>query len=141
MRDLGYLAQDISILHRSYYKDTASKFRAYGLNPTAACIMLAVRDSPGINQQRVSEYLAIDKGLTTREVTRLEDAGYVRRRAGRGKSIALTMTERGQGVVQEVCRIRTDWWRERFAQTGVNTDTGLVDGIERMVHALTGSLN
>ena len=140
MRDLGYLAQDISILHRSYYKDTAKSFRALGLNPTAAYIMLAVRDSPGVNQQRVSDYLAIDKGLTTRAVAKLEAAGYVRRVSGKGKSVSLALTPRGQGVVNEVRRIRSDWWRKRFSETGVNEHSELVDGIERVVHQLTGTL-
>lgn len=83
MHDLGYLAQDISILHRSYYKDTAQAFKRLKLNPTAACIMIAVCDSPGINQQRISDYLAIDKGLTAREVAKLESSGYLRRVKGK----------------------------------------------------------
>ena len=140
MRDLGYLAQDISILHRSYYKDTAAQFKALGLNPTAACIMLAVHDSPGINQQRISDYLAIDKGLTTREVAKLERAGYVRKVLGKGKSMSLGLTDQGAGVVSRVRHIRAAWWRQRFAETGVTEHSELAHGIEQVVHSLTGSL-
>ena len=140
MHDLGLLAQDISILHRSYYKDTAVAFRKYGLNPTAVCILLAVRSAPGINQQRISEYLAIDKGLTTREVSKLEDAGYVQRVSGRGKSLALDITPVGERIVGEVSRIRAGWWRERFRESGVDEHTELLSGIERVVHTLTGTL-
>ena len=141
MRDLGYLAQDISILHRSYYKDTTAQFKALDLNPTAACIMLAVRDSPGINQQRISDYLAIDKGLTAREVSKLEDDGYVRRVEGRGKSLSLELTERGASVVTRVRRIRANWWKQRFADTGVDQHSELLSGIEKVVRSLTGRLD
>lgn len=140
MRDLGYLAQDISILHRLYYKDTAKAFGDLGLNPTAACILLAIHDSPRINQQRVSDYLAIDKGLTTREVSKLESADYVRRVSGKGKSMLLETTEAGEDIVEAVRLIRSGWWSRCFAETGVTEHSGLVDGIERIVHALTGHL-
>lgn len=140
MRDLGYLAQDISILHRSYYKDTAQAFRGLGLNPTAACILLAVHDSPRINQRRISDYLAIDKGLTTREVARLESSGYVRRVPGRGKSVLLEPTDAGENAVGTVRRIRRDWWSERFDETGVTERSELMSGIERIVRSLTGRL-
>jgi DNA-binding MarR family transcriptional regulator len=140
MRDVGYLAQDISILHRLYYKDTAREFKDLGLNPTAACILLAIHDAPGINQQRVSNYLAIDKGLTTREVGRLETAAYVRRVCGKGKSLLLETTPAGDDVVDTVRRIRSDWWRRRFHDTGVTERSELAGGIERIVHDLTGRL-
>jgi len=33
MKNIGYLAQDISILHRKYYKDTKEQFDELKLNP------------------------------------------------------------------------------------------------------------
>ena len=141
MRDYGVLAQDISILHRSYYKDTSSAFKDLDLNPTAACILLAVHDAAGINQQRISEYLAIDKALTAREVAKLERAGYVRRLAVRGKSISLETKKSGEGIIERVSRIRSQWWRDRFAQSGVSEHSGMLEGIERVVSTLTGSLS
>ena len=140
MRDFGVLAQDISILHRSYYKDTSSAFKDLNLNPTAACILLAVHQAAGINQQRISEYLAIDKALTAREVAKLESIGYVRRLAVRGKSISLETTPSGERIIDQVSRIRAQWWRDRFAQSGVNEHSEMLDGIEQVVNTLTGSL-
>ncbi|MCH4208823.1 MarR family winged helix-turn-helix transcriptional regulator [Bifidobacterium sp.] len=141
MHDLGHLAQDISILHRSYYKDTASAFKRLRLNPTAACIMIAVCDSPGINQRRISDYLAIDKGLTAREVAKLESSGYLRRVKGKGKSISLDATEAGEGIADKARRIRASWWQNRFSSTGVTQTSELLTGIERIVRSLTGGLD
>lgn len=141
MRDFGVLAQDISILHRSYYKDTSAAFKELNLNPTAACILLAVHNASGINQQRISDYLAIDKALTAREVAKLELVGYVRRVAVRGKSISLETTNSGEHIIGQVSHIRSQWWRARFAQSGVNEHSGMLEGIERVVATLTGSLS
>jgi DNA-binding MarR family transcriptional regulator len=141
MHDLGHLAQDISILHRSYYKDSASAFKKLQLNPTAACILIAVCDCPGINQRQISQYLAIDKGLTAREVAKLESAGYLRRVKGKGKSISLDATEAGEGIADKARRIRASWWQARFSSTGVTRTSELLPGIERIVHSLTGGLD
>jgi hypothetical protein len=64
MKNIGYLAQDISILHRQYYKDTREKFNEINLNPTAACILLAVSDYENISQNQVARSLVIDKGFS-----------------------------------------------------------------------------
>ncbi|KFJ04698.1 MarR family winged helix-turn-helix transcriptional regulator [Bifidobacterium subtile] len=141
MHDLGYLAQDISILHRSYYKDTAQAFKRLKLNPTAACIMIAVCDSPGINQQRISDYLAIDKGLTAREVAKLESSGYLRRVKGKGKSVSLDATAAGEAIADKARHVRAAWWQTLFSRTGVTQTSELLPGIELIVHTLTGRLD
>ncbi|GAF36261.1 transcriptional regulator [Lentilactobacillus farraginis DSM 18382 = JCM 14108] len=73
MKDIGYLAQDISILHRQYYKDTGELFKKHHLNPTAACILLTIDDNQYINQNQVAKSLVIDKGLATREIKKMQD--------------------------------------------------------------------
>ncbi|PWF99815.1 MarR family winged helix-turn-helix transcriptional regulator [Levilactobacillus bambusae] len=137
MKDLGYLAQDISILHRQYYKDTGERFKDLGLNPTAACILLAVKDQPNVNQAQISAQLVIDKGLTTREINKLRDLGYVNKQPGKGKSVTLTLTDAGSAVVPQVSQIRESWWNDRFAQTGITPDSPLVAGIQRVVNSIT----
>ncbi|WP_341780147.1 MarR family winged helix-turn-helix transcriptional regulator [Levilactobacillus sp. HBUAS70063] len=133
MKDLGYLAQDISILHRKYYKDTRKAFANLGLNPTAACVLLTVHEHPAVSQNQVAKTLVIDKGLTTREVNKILGLGYLTKTAGSGKTQLLTLTPAGKAVVDQVQTIRRSWWQDRFDQTGINADSPLIPAIEAAV--------
>lgn len=133
MKDLGYLAQDISILHRKYYKDTRQSFATLGLNPTAACVLLTVHEHPAISQNQVAKALVIDKGLTTREVNKILGLGYLTKTAGTGKTQLLTLTATGEAVVNQVQTIRRSWWQARFDQTGIDANSPLIPAIEAAV--------
>ena len=136
MKNIGYLAQDISILHRQYYKDTKEQFDQLNLNPTAACILLSIGDYPEITQNHVARLLVVDKGLATREINKMEKLSYLYKHDGVGKSKILKLTPLGQGIVEQIQRIRTDWWNEKFADTGLNTDSPLVSSIQNLVDSI-----
>lgn len=136
MKDLGYLAQDISILHRKYYKDTREAFAELGLNPTAACVLLTIHEQPGINQNQVAKSLVIDKGLTTREVNKLQNLTYLTKTAGTGKAQLLSLTAMGETVVEQVQTIRRSWWQARFDETGIDAHSPLIPAIEAAVASI-----
>lgn len=136
LKDIGYLAQDISILHRQYYKDTGKLFKEQKLNPTAACILLTIKDNSNINQNQVAKSLVIDKGLATREIKKMQQLGYLTKTAGTGKSIILNLTDSGEKVIPVIQSIRSKWWEDRFADTGIQPDSPLVAGIEKVVDSI-----
>ena len=136
MKDLGYLAQDISILHRKYYKDTREAFAELGLNPTAACVLLTIHEQPGINQNQVAKSLVIDKGLTTREVNKLQNLTYLTKTAGAGKAQLLSLTATGETVVDQVQTIRRSWWQARFDETAIDAYSPLIPAIEAAVASI-----
>ncbi|MCH4009988.1 MarR family winged helix-turn-helix transcriptional regulator [Companilactobacillus sp.] len=140
MKNIGYLAQDISILHRQYYKDTREQFDALKLNPTAACILLSIGDYPEITQNHVARLLVVDKGLATREINKMEKLGYLSKHNGVGKTKVLLLTELGQKVVDEVQSIRTKWWQQKFSETGLNSDSPLLKTIETVVDTIVEPL-
>lgn len=140
MKNIGYLAQDISILHRQYYKDTRDQFDALKLNPTAACILLSVGDYPDITQNHVARLLVVDKGLATREIKKMETLGYLSKHDGSGKSKILELTDNGAQVVDKIQDIRKKWWEKRFADTGLTEDSPLVASIERVVDSIVDPL-
>ena len=137
MKDIGYLAQDISILHRQYYKDTGKQFKKHHLNPTAACILLTVRDHPDINQNQVAKSLVIDKGLATREIKKMVQLDYLTKTSGTGKAINLNLTGTGKKIVPIINDIRKQWWQSRFSETGISPDSPLVAAIEKVVKVIT----
>lgn len=140
MKNIGYLAQDISILHRQYYKDTREEFNKINLNPTAACILLAVSDYENISQNQVARSLVIDKGLATREINKMEKLNYLTKTAGAGKTKVLGLTTEGKKVVETVQSIRSQWWEDRFAASGITPDSPLVSSIEAVVSTVVGPI-
>ncbi len=136
MKDIGYLAQDISILHRQYYKDTGELFKKHQLNPTAACILLTIKDNQYINQNQVAKSLVIDKGLAAREIKKMQNLGYLTKTAGVGKSIILNLTDNGQKIVPVIQNIRKQWWETRFSETGIKPDSPLISAIEKVVDSI-----
>ncbi|EEI72510.1 MarR family winged helix-turn-helix transcriptional regulator [Lentilactobacillus hilgardii] len=136
LKDIGYLAQDISILHRQYYKDTGELFKKHQLNPTAACILLTIKDNQYINQNQVAKSLVIDKGLAAREIKKMQNLGYLTKTAGVGKSIILNLTDTGQKIVPVIQNIRKQWWETRFSETGIKPDSPLISAIEKVVDSI-----
>ncbi|WP_334329694.1 MarR family winged helix-turn-helix transcriptional regulator [Companilactobacillus sp. HBUAS59699] len=139
MKNIGYLAQDISILHRQYYKDTKEQFDQLKLNPTAACILLSIGDYPEISQNQVARLLVVDKGLATREINKMQKLDYLSKVDGAGKTKNLLLTETGHKVVDKIQHIRIDWWEARFSETGISADSPLVNAIETVVAGITDS--
>lgn len=138
MKNIGYLAQDISILHRQYYKDTREKFNEINLNPTAACILLSIGDYENISQNQVARSLVIDKGLATREINKMEKLNYLTKTDGAGKTKILNLTTEGKKVIDTVQKIRSQWWEDRFAKSGISPDSPLVSSIEAVVSTIIG---
>lgn len=136
MKNIGYLAQDISILHRKYYKDTKEQFDKLQLNPTAACILLSVGDYKEVSQNQVARLLVVDKGLATREINKMKKLNYLSKVDGAGKTKILKLTDTGKKVVKKVQQIRIDWWEDRFAETGIKADSPLVEAIESVVDGI-----
>lgn len=141
MKNIGYLAQDISIIHRQYYKDTREQFDQLKLNPTAACILLSVGNYPEITQNHVARLLVIDKGLATREIKKMEQLDYLEKHDGAGKTKLLQLTELGQQMVEKVQQIRTDWWETKFQIPGLKKDGPFVDTIETVVKTITDPID
>lgn len=139
MKNIGYLAQDISILHRQYYKDTKEQFDQLKLNPTAACILLSIGDYPEISQNQVARLLVVDKGLATREINKMQKLDYLSKVDGAGKTKNLLLTETGREVVDKIQHIRINWWEDRFSDTGISADSPLVSAIESVVDDITDS--
>lgn len=138
MDNLGNLAQDISILHRQYYKDTGNDFKKLDLNPTATCILLTVNDHPNINQQEISERLVIDKSLTAREINRMQKLNYLDKGNGKGKSVTINLTDLGRSLMPQLRHIRQQWWTDKFVETGIDANSPLMEGIQTIVEHVTG---
>ena len=134
MEDLGKFAQNISILHRKFQKDTNDQFKEYSLNATASCILLTIYDQPGINQQKISESLVVDKALTNREINKMQKLGYLDKKSGPGKSLQVYLTSEGDEIAPALQKIRSTWWERQFIENDLDEDSKLVASIDKVVN-------
>ena len=125
------------IFSTRYFYLTQTILQGYeGKIPPAACILLAVSDYENISQNQVARSLVIDKGLATREINKMEKLNYLTKSNGAGKTKILNLTETGNKVVDTVQHIRSQWWEDRFAKSGITPDSPLVSSIEAVVSTI-----
>ena len=100
--------------------------------------MLSVGDYPETTQNHVARLLVVDKGLATREINKMEKLNYLTKSDGAGKTKILNLTPTGQKVIDTVQKIRSQWWEDRFAKSGITPDSPLVSSIEAVVSTIVG---
>jgi len=88
----------------------------------------------------VARSLVIDKGLATREINKMEKLNYLTKTDGAGKTKILKLTDEGQRVIDTVQSIRSQWWEDRFAKSGITPDSPLVSSIEAVVSTIVGPI-
>ncbi|WP_438433012.1 MarR family winged helix-turn-helix transcriptional regulator [Gorillibacterium sp. sgz500922] len=71
----------LSILHRKNLKNVAKLLQPYGIGGGHHYIyLLNILRAPGINQDKLTDNLRLDKATTARSVKQLEEAGYIEKR-------------------------------------------------------------
>ena len=80
------------------------------LAPSAVHAIIEIGAKPGINARALGDLLRLDKSNTSRQVARLEAAGFVRRKtaAGDARSSELHLTAAGQKLRAKIDRFATD---------------------------------
>jgi len=104
----------LSILHRKNQKTIAKLLQPYDIGGGHHYIYLInILKAPGINQDKLTESLKLDKATTARSVKQLEEAGYIVKRIDPDdrRACQLHPTEKGlafhpvlRGILEEANR-------------------------------------
>lgn len=94
----------VSITYRHMAAKIAKKLAPYGIGSGQAPIMFALFIEDGHSQQTLADKLAMDKAAVTRAISRLEDAGYIKRVADAGdrRSYNIFLTQKGKNLRQNL---------------------------------------
>ena len=100
-RSFGFLIHDIARLLRKKFDQRA---RALGFSRSQWQVLVHLSRHEGINQSGLAEILEIENITLGRQVDRLEEAGWVERRADRNDRRArlLYMTEKAVPVMEQM---------------------------------------
>ena len=80
MNDGQYsIAKWISIIHRNGQSYVSKKLKDYNIGSGQYIILLNLFANDGISQEKLSDYLKIDKGSIAKSIKKLEDEAYIKR--------------------------------------------------------------
>lgn len=108
-----YYLKNVGIIARCSEMFRDERFAALGLNGRQSVCLLHVCRRPGITQDTLSKSLFIDKSNVTRQMSLLEEAGYVTRcpDASDRRQICVYPTEKALEILPEI-REGFRAWRE-----------------------------
>lgn len=101
----------VSVLYR-YRKSYASKMlEPYGIVGCQYLFLTALYSNDGSSQEKISDFLKIDKTTTAKAIKKLEDNGYVKRVVDLGdkRAYKVFLTQKAQDIIPKIKEIMTKW--------------------------------
>ena len=105
------MMRKINILSRCHAMYRADRLRDEELNSGHYNYVLGIHFNPGISQEQLARHVCLDKCNVTRHLAKLEESGYVERRASEtDKRVTLVYpTEKLEQMVPKVREINREW--------------------------------
>jgi DNA-binding MarR family transcriptional regulator len=76
-----------------------------GLRPTDASMLVIIGANPGISQSTLGQSLAVQRANMVPLIARLEENGYIARKALDGRSFGLSLTPSGEETCDQVAAV------------------------------------
>lgn len=101
----------ISLLYRYGQMYAGEELKEYGVGKGQYIFLNALYRKDGINQERLSDDLKIDKGTTAKALKKLEEDGFVKRLVSHEdkRSYNIHLTEKGHEVVPKIKEVLVNW--------------------------------
>ena len=111
------LAFHLTALYRDFHAYTGEKLKELGLNYGQLPFILYIGNHPGCTPSEVTGQLHMDWGHSQRSLTKLTDAGLIRkeRKVPTARICHLFLTEQGQAAFAAGHDVFTDWDSEHLS--------------------------
>jgi DNA-binding MarR family transcriptional regulator len=113
----------------------AEMLRCHGLTVAQFDALAQIGASEGITQQELADKLLVTKGNISQLIAKMEARGLLRR-CPRGRSLELSLTERGRALAAEVVPLQEAFVAARFGQLSPDEQRALL----RLLRTLDRSL-
>ncbi len=129
----------VSYLYRSTQVYLAKRLEPYGIGSGQFPFLMTLYCRDGINQETLARDRRFDKATITRAVTRLEQAGYVRRVRDEGdrRAYRLFLTDKGRAIEPAMREIAAAWSVMIFTGFSGEERLLIVSLLERMMENAT----
>lgn len=103
--------KNINLISRSAEMYREEKLRPYGIGGCQSKYILAIANSPGISQEELSRRLLVNKSNVARQITLLEEAGFVRKEPNPQdrRAALLFPTQKLSDVLPKVREVLGEW--------------------------------
>ena len=101
----------ISVLYRQSQTFFSKKLQPYRIGSGQYAVLIALEKHNGVNQERLSTILGLDKANITRAVTKLQNEGYIIRKpdAEDKRVWHIFLTEKGNDILPVLLGILNEW--------------------------------
>ncbi|MFC6182479.1 MarR family winged helix-turn-helix transcriptional regulator [Lactiplantibacillus daowaiensis] len=113
------LGKYIGVLHRRFQTEISRQLKLPALNATNANFLLFISEHEQVTAKQIATELAINKGLVSRELKRLETAGYIKRLpvVADHRTAWVQITPAGLTACQTINQLMTQLWDQVLAET------------------------
>lgn len=139
-RSFGYLVHDVARLFARRFNDQALLF--LGLTRSQCRLLGYLARHEGINQAGLAELLEIKPMTLVRQIDRMEEKGWVERRADPADRRArrLVLTEKARPLLDRILELSAAVRGEAFADLSEEEGRRLVDLLQRVHDSLSDRL-
>ena len=136
---LGRLANDLGFLLRlaqvRVYEQYFRQCGEHQIKPGEFSVLWAISNNPGIRQSLLCQHLIIKRSHMTKLARALEDRGLVSRRVPEDdrRGVELTITEKGQDLVDEISKWFFAFEDSLGAELGEPSRSQFIDLLARFV--------
>lgn len=124
--DIIKLGKFIGALHRRFQTAMSHEVTLPEINASNANFLLLISEHDKITAKQITTELAINKGLVSREMTRLETAGYITKLPDDSdhRTTWITITPKGVAACRTIRKVKEELWNQILTETNT-TDTDL----------------
>ncbi len=111
-----YLGRYISQIYRNAHYIIGHKFLESGISSSKIMFLQELYKEDGINQEKLSKRLCVDKATTARAIKKLEEKGYVVRQKDEldNRSYKVYISQKSKDTKEEIDKAIEEWENEIF---------------------------
>lgn len=124
--DIVKIGKFIGALHRRFQTAMSHELNLPEINASNSNFLLLINENDRITAKQITTELAINKGLVSREMNHLENAGYIMRTPDDNdhRTTWITVTPKGVEACKIIRQLKEELWNQILADTGT-TDADL----------------
>ncbi|HZJ56954.1 MAG TPA: MarR family transcriptional regulator [Clostridia bacterium] len=136
-----FIGRWFSVLHRSSIGFMTNELKRYGIGSGQIMFLLELYHCDGINQEELSSFLNIDKANTARALGKLEQEGYLVKKADREdkRAYKIYLTEKALEIKPKIMGVMADWENHLLKELSPEERSFLRKTMKKVGHNCAGN--
>lgn len=133
-----YIGRWFSVLHRLSISHVVKGLKEFNIGSGQIMFLLELYHCDGVNQEELSSYLNIDGANTTRAIKKLEQEGYVIRKADVNdkRAYRVYLTSKALEIKPQILALLKEWEDTFLQDLSVEERAALLDLLKKIGHSI-----